>query len=299
MNGKHFAALSAGGTKFIMAVLDEDAKELERLQIPTRTPSQTIPEVVAFFDRFQVCSIGICSFGPVDTDPDSPLYGDILNTPKQAWSQYPLGRTLGEALHVPFAMANDVTGALVGEMEYGSGHGLRCCAYVTVGTGIGGAVVRDGQMTGFLRRPSMGHIPVRKHPDDPAPDGFCPFHKGCIEGLASGPAIEKRWGSPAETLPEEHPAWEMEAYYLAQLCTVIILLYAPEQIILGGGVMRNELLFPMIRAGVRALLNDYIQLSQVTIGLDQYIVPTRLEGKNDILGACHLAKSLIARGRTG
>lgn len=244
----HLGALEAGGTKMVLSCLDEDGAMLERLSIPTRTPEETMPEMIGFFRERRVDALGIGCFGPLDLNPHSDTYGNITATPKLPWRHYPILQAFREALAVPVALDTDVNAAALAEARLGAARGLGSCLYVTVGTGIGGGVVMGGRPVHGLAHPEFGHQLMRPAPGDPMPEGVCPYHKGCLEGLASGPAMEKRWGVSAKALPPEHPAWEVESDYLAQMCHNAIMAFSPEKIILGGGVMQQKFLLPLSAA---------------------------------------------------
>lgn len=287
-------ALESGGTKMVCAVGDADGRIFERESFPTTTPEETMPRLIGFFERAHIEALGVGGFGPLDLNPESPTYGFITSTPKLAWRDYPLLPTLTGALRVPALIDIDVNAAALGELRFGAARGKNSCLYVTVGTGVGGGVVVEGRLVHGLLHPEHGHIPLRPHPDDPAPHGFCPYHDGCLEGLACGPAIEKRWGVSAKNLPEDHPAWEIEAFYLAQLCVTATLAYSPEIIILGGGVMRQAHLFPRIRRRTREMLGGYVRHDLILRRIEEYIVPPALGGDSGVVGALLLAER--ARG---
>ena len=120
--------------------------------------------------------------------------------------------------------------------------------------------------------------------------GICNFHQNCLEGLASGPALEKLWGMKAELISKNHEAWNLQAEYLAKAIMNYILILAPKRIILGGGVMEQKQLFPLVRKKVKEYLNGYIHISEIFDHLDDYIVPPKLGNKAGILGAIALAK---------
>lgn len=282
-------ALEAGGTKMVCSTGDEHGRLWTRETFPTTTPAETIPLLIDFFRRHPVEALGIGSFGPLDLRPDSPTYGYITSTPKLAWVQCPLLPTLAEALGVPVGLDTDVNAAALAEHALGAARGLSGCLYITVGTGIGGGLVVEGRMVHGLLHPELGHIWLRPHPDDPVPHGFCPYHDGCLEGMASGPALQKRWGRPACELEASHPAWTLEAHYLAQMCMTAIVAFSPEKIILGGGVMQQAHLFPRIRAEVRRMLGGYVRHRAVEADIDQYIVPPGLGADSGATGALLLA----------
>lgn len=291
-----FGALEAGGTKMVMSILDREGTMLERVSIPTRTPEETMPEMIAFFRERRICALGIGCFGPLDLNPASPTYGYITATPKLPWRNYPLLPTFTRALNIPVLLDTDVNGAALAESRLGAAKGSGSCLYVTIGTGIGGGVVIGGQCVHGLMHLELGHQLIAPEATDPTPEGFCPYHKRCLEGLASGPAIMKRWGTPAQDLPEDHPAWALEASYLAQMCVNAMLTFSPEKIILGGGVMHKDFLFPMIREKTLQLLGGYISSPVVDAGLTDYIVSPGLGDNSGVMGAWLLALSAYEQG---
>ena len=288
-----FGALEAGGTKMVLSLMSETGDLLERVSIPTKAPAETMPEMIDFFKARDIAALGIGCFGPLDLNPASPTYGYITSTPKLAWRSCPIAPAFHEALGVPVKLDTDVNGAAMAEHALGAAKGLNSCVYVTVGTGIGGGVIMGGKPVHGLVHPEFGHQLMRELPGDPAPDGFCPYHKGCLEGLAAGPAIERRWGRPAVELPPEHPAWALEAGYLAQMCMNAMVMFSPEKLILGGGVMQQQHLFPMIREKTVALLGDYVQHPAVAQGLKDYIVAPGLGVNSGVMGAYLLAKEAL------
>ncbi len=285
-----YGAIEAGGTKMVLAVADENLQLLYRETLPTETPDITMPRMIAFFREHPVDALGIGSFGPLDLNPASKDYGYITKTPKLAWRDYPFMPAFQQALQVPCLMDTDVNTAALCEAEMGAARGLRNCVYITVGTGIGGGVYCEGQLVHGLMHPEVGHTLLRSHPGDPAPEGFCPYHQGCLEGLASGPAMEKRWGKSTRELPVEHEAWEVEAHYLSQMCMNLIMTVSPQKIILGGGVMNQTALYPMIRRETKRLLNGYVACIDT---LDDIIVPPACFPDSGLLGALLLAKKAI------
>ena len=282
--------LEAGGTKMVLSVGNENNELLEQTSIPTETPAKTIPAMVEWFKSKDIIALGIGSFGPVDLNPKSQTYGYITSTPKQGWTNQPLLPTLQESLHVPAMIDTDVNAAALAEWKLGAAKGLNSCLYVTIGTGVGAGLVVEGHLVHGLLHPEMGHMLLQPAKNDPTPDGFCHFHKGCLEGLASGPAIEKRWGRKAYELPQDHEAWELEGWYLAQMCVNAICTLSPEKIILGGGVMQQKHLFPMIRKKTQELLNGYIRHQAILEKIDAYITEPGLGTRSGATGALLLAK---------
>lgn len=282
-------ALEAGGTKMVCGIGDEYGHVFERESFPTRTQAETLADIIAYFKDKNIEALGISSFGPLNLNRDDPDFGNITTTPKPGWANCPLRRTLAEALNVPVGIDTDVNGAALAELKLGAGVGLKSLVYYTIGTGIGGGGIADGQLIHGLVHPEMGHMILRAHPDDPAPHGFCPYHDGCLEGMANGPAIEKRWGISAKELPDDHIGWVIEAEYLAQMCANTIVMLSPQKIVLGGGVMHRTHLFPMIRRRTLEILNGYVASPAILEHIDSFIVPPALGDNAGAAGSLLLA----------
>ncbi|MCI5957156.1 MAG: ROK family protein [Clostridiales bacterium] len=287
---KKIGALEAGGTKMVLAVYTEDGGELERLTLPTETPEKTMPGMIAFFRGHAVDALGVGSFGPLDLNPASPTYGCITSTPKLAWRDYPLLKALLDGRDIPAGIDTDVNAAVMAECELGAARGCQSAVYITVGTGIGGGVYINGQTVHGLLHPEVGHMLLRAHPDDPNPRGVCPYHDGCLEGLAAGPAIGARVGGDARTLADDHPTFAIEAYYLAQMCANLVVTLSPERIILGGGVMQRACLLPMVREETARLLNGYVQSPMITERMEEYIVTPALYPVSGLVGSYLIGK---------
>lgn len=285
-------AIEAGGTKFVCAVGKADGTLIERVQFDTLLPGETIPQVIGFFKQYDIESLGIGSFGPVYINPDEANYGRIGATPKQGWKGYPFLDKMKEVFAVPMKLNTDVNAAALGEVMHGAAKDVDSCMYITVGTGIGAGAVRNQQLLQGLSHPEMGHIIVRRHEDD-SYTGTCPYHGDCLEGLAAGPAIEKRWGSKGIELQDRQDVWELEAYYLAQALAQYILILSPNRIIMGGGVMKQQQLFPLIHKNVQQILNGYIDVPDIMEHIDTYIVPPKLGDDAGIVGALMLAKQAL------
>ena len=279
-----FGAIEAGGTKFVCAVSDENFTIKERVSIPTTTPEETMTEVFSFFDQYELTAIGIGSFGPIDVNKESDTYGYITSTPKAAWKFYDFLGSVKNRYSVPIGWTTDVNAAALGEIKLGAAKGLKSCVYLTVGTGIGGGAVINGELLEGYGHPEMGHIPVRLHPNETY-KGTCPYHGDCLEGIAAGPAIEGRFGKKGHLLADQEEVWEIEAYYLAQALMNYTLILSPERIVLGGGVMKQKQLYPLVRQKFAELINDYVQVPD----LEQYIVAPGLEDNAGILGSLLLA----------
>jgi len=292
-----FGGIEAGGTKFVCAVGAGPDDLRAETRFPTTTPDETIGRAVAFFKEQAadepLAAIGIASFGPVDPDPGSPTFGTITTTPKPGWQNTDVAGRIKSALGVPVGFDTDVNGAALGEHEWGAAQDVETLIYLTVGTGIGGGGIVRGQPIHGLVHPEMGHIRIPHDREQDPFEGICPYHKDCLEGLASGPAIEARWGERGENLPEDHPAWSLEAHYLALGLTTMICILSPQRIVLGGGVMQQPRLFPMIRSEVQELLNSYVQAPAIMEQIDEYIVPPALGGDAGVLGAIALARQTL------
>jgi fructokinase len=291
-----FGAIEAGGTKFVCGI-GTGPEDLTIVQIPTTTPEATVRQVIDFFQgsKEPIRGIGIGSFGPLDLHPESPTFGFITSTPKPGWRNFNIAGIIAGELGVPVGFDTDVNAAALGEGRWGAAVGLTDFLYLTVGTGIGGgAVVNDSLLHGLVH-PEMGHLRI---PHDRSSDPFtgnCPFHGDCLEGLASGPAMQARWGVPPSQLPENHAAWMLEAHYLALGLVSWVCTLSSQRIIIGGGIMQQPQLFLMIRQEVPLLLNGYIQARALMDSLDDYIVPPKLGSRAGILGALVLAEAALNR----
>lgn len=296
-----FGGIEAGGTKFVCAIGSDPGDLREEERFPTTTPEETIGRCINYFKEHSkqepITAIGISSFGPVDPNPDSPTWGYITSTPKPGWGQTPFAGRIGEELGIPVGFDTDVNGAALGENRWGAARELDTFIYLTVGTGIGGGGLIRGKLMHGLIHPEMGHVRIPHDRLEDSFEGACPFHGDCLEGLAAGPAIEERWGTPGGDLPDGHPAWNLEAEYLALALTGFICTLSPQRIVLGGGVMRRRLLFPRIRARVLKLLNGYVQSPAILERIDRYIVPPALGDKSGVLGAIALARDAAEKGK--
>lgn len=290
--------IEAGGTRFTCVIARTPDAIVERTTIPTTTPGQTLDAVIRFFRdgarrHGRLAALGLASFGPIELDSTAPHYGFITQTPKPDWSDVPILSWLGEALGVPVAFDTDVNGAALGELHGGAAEGLSDFVYVTIGTGIGAGLFTGGRLLNGVSHPELGHLLVARHPDDDYA-GCCPFHGGCLEGLASGPALERRWGLEPSAMPESHHGWAIEAHYLASLCHSLTCLTAPERIILGGGVMLQTHLFAKIRRQFIELSGGYFPWITAE-KLERYIVPPAHLGRSGEVGALVLAEQCVSR----
>src|SRR5262245_9757228 len=293
--------MEVGGTKVVCAIGSGPDDVRAELRLPTTRPAETIAGAQAFFvehaRRWPLAALGIATFGPVDLDPGSPTFGFITTTPKPDWAHTDLAGPLRQALGVPIGFDTDVNGAVLGEHRWGAGRGLDTLVYLTVGAGIGGGALVNGGLLHGLVHPEMGHIRVpRDASADPFP-GACPYHGDCLEGLASGRALRERWGAPGETLSAEHPAWELEAHYLALGISGLVAVLSPRRVIVGGGVMSQRHLLARIRAKVVALLSGYVQSPAILESIEDYIVPPALGARAGVLGAIALGQSVARAAR--
>jgi fructokinase len=289
--------IEAGGTKFVCAVGSGPDDIRAEVRIPTTTPAESIGQAIDFFQAQRarlgpLAAIGIAAFGPIDPKPGSPTFGYITSTPKAGWRNTDFAGVVARGLDVPVGFDTDVNVAALGEFRWGAARGVDNLIYLTIGTGIGGGGLVNGALMHGLIHPEMGHIRVPHNAiADPYP-GCCPYHGDCLEGLASGPAIQERWKQPAEALPADHPAWTLEANYLALAIVNFICTLSPERIILGGGVMSRAALFPLVRRNVQELLKGYVQSPAILGAIDHYIVPPGLGNRSGVLGAFALAQQL-------
>lgn len=293
-----FGGIEAGGTKFVCAVGSGPDDLRAVVRFPTTTPEETLGRAVAFLkDQGPLAAVGVASFGPVDLDPASPTYGYITTTPKPGWAYTDVVGPIRRALGVEVGFDTDVNGAALAEYRWGAARGSDTFVYLTVGTGIGGGGMVDGRLIHGLVHPEMGHVYVPHNRERDPYSGCCPYHGDCLEGLASGPAIEGRWGQPAETLPPDHPAWELEAEYLALAVANLVCLLSPRRVILGGGVMQQAHLFPPIRRRVKELLGGYIPSPTILERIEAYIVPPGLGDRSGVLGTLALARQAAEGGQ--
>lgn len=288
-----FGGVEAGGTKFNCIIASGPENIVAETRIPTTTPEETLQKVIQFFElnrsSYPVSSIGIGSFGPLDLNPTSPTFGYITATPKPHWSYASIAKTIASALNLTVRIDTDVNAAALGEFTWGAAQGLDQFIYLTIGTGIGGGAMVNGKLVHGLVHPEMGHIAMPHDLSRDPYEGWCPFHKDCFEGLAAGPAIQMRWGVPASQLAVNHPAWQLEAYYIAAALQTYTCTLSPQRIILGGGVMNQQHLFPLIRREFQNMLNNYVQADVILNKLNQYIVPPVLGNRAGVLGSLALA----------
>ena len=288
---KLYGSLEAGGTKFVCAVGDKEFNVVEKLQFKTTTPIETLNNAIEFFKKFDnLVSLAIGSFGPIDIDKSSKTYGYIASTPKPNWSNTDVVGTLQKALNIPIYFTTDVNSSAYGEMY--ARKDINTLVYFTIGTGIGAGVITNNHFIGELGHPEIGHIYVNKHPVDLKNDfnGICPYHDGCLEGMAAGPSIEKRCGIRGENILSDDPVWDIEAYYIAQSAVYATVTFRPQVIVYGGGVFSNDFMLKKVKEEFEKLLNNYLPIPNV----DDYIVTPAIENNGSAtLGNFVLAKKLI------
>ncbi len=280
-------ALEAGGTKMVCAIGNEHGEIFERTSIPTETPEITVPKLIEYFADKEIDALGIGCFGPIDLNRNSDTYGFITTTPKLAWANYDIVGVFREALKIPVGFDTDVNGSALGEATWGITKGLENSMYITIGTGVGAGIITNGKLLHGMLHPEGGHLLLAKHHSD-SYEGSCPYHKSCLEGLASGPAIEARWGEKGVKLADKKEVWELEAYYIGQALTAYIVILSPQRIVLGGGVMHQEHMMPMVREEVKLQLNGYLKTKELE-DMDNYIVLPSLNDNQGIMGALKLA----------
>jgi fructokinase len=267
---------------------------VDEFVIPTTSPDEALEQVIAYFRRqafsAPIVAVGIASFGPIDRDLSSPSYGFVTNTPKSGWRNTDVVGCVRSALGVPVAWDTDVNGAALAESRWGAGRGLKSLVYVTIGTGIGGGAVYDGTIARGTGHPEMGHVIVERIEGDDFP-GVCLSHTNCIEGMASGRAVAGRVGHQPEALANDHPVWDLEVKYLAQGLRTITYVLAPDVIVLGGGVMRQPMLLPKVRAQLVVINNGYVDLPHMNAGIDRYVVAPVLGTRSGVIGALALAEA--------
>lgn len=290
---KLYGSVEAGGTKFVCAVGDDDFQVIEKVQFPTTTPYETIEKTVAFFKRYEkdLASVAIGSFGPIDIDPNSSTYGFITTTPKPNWANVDLLGLISKDFKIPFYFTTDVNSSAYGETMVRPN--ISSLVYYTIGTGIGAGAIQNGHFIGGTGHTEAGHVYVPRHPRDYANEfvGTCPFHNGCLEGLAAGPSLEARTGIRGELIEQNSDVWDIQAYYIAQAAVQATVLYRPQVIVFGGGVMAQEHMLKRVREKFTALLNDYLPVPDPSA----YIVtPAVAENGSATLGNFALAKHLLA-----
>jgi fructokinase len=298
-SNSYFAGVIVGGTKVICAIAKGPNDIVSQTRISTTLPKETIKKVVEYINQsnidYGISGIGITSFGPLNIDPESDRYGYIGGTPKPHWSNVDL---LGpfKKFKVPIAIDHDISAAAFSEYYWNPENWkLDPLVFCNIGTGIDTGIIINGKILHGLLFSEGGHSFIPHDIQiDPFP-GACPFHGDCFEGLASGSAIEKRFGMRAESIQDNDPFWVIEANYIAFALSNMILNISPKRIILGGGVMSREFLFPLIRQKILQRLNDYLVAPEILEKIDGYLVPSFFGETSGILGAIALAKNAAAQ----
>lgn len=293
--GKLYGSIEAGGTKFVCAVGDEEYTVVDKTQFPTTTPEETIAQTIAYFKAFEadLAGIAIGSFGPIDIDPSSETYGYITTTPKPGWANVDLLGQLSTAFEIPFDVTTDVNSSAYGEAL--ARPGVESLVYYTIGTGIGAGAIQKGEFVGGLGHTEAGHTYVMAHPEDVEHgfQGVCPFHKGCLEGMASGPSLKARTGTRGELIEQDASVWDVQAFYIAQAALQATMLYRPQVIVFGGGVMAQDHMVMRVHEKFKTLLNDYLPVPDLT---DYIVTPAVADNGSATLGNFALAK-LAAEGK--
>jgi fructokinase len=291
------AGIEGGGTKFVTAVArmsDSDEPELVTPEFVTKTtsePAAMVSEIVAFLkrtcqDHGPLDALGVATFGPLDLNKSSDTYGCLTTTPKPGWAGFDLLGSLRRGLEtdgqtLPIGFDTDVNGAALGEWRWGAARRHNPAVYITVGTGIGGGAIISGAPLHGASHPEMGHLKVPRYPGDEFA-GACPTHRDCLEGLAAAPAIRQRWNMPPADIPDDHPAWEAEAHYLAQGLRVITLVLSPQIVVLGGGVMQRKGLLQAVGERLDEALDGYVPAPE--------LVPPHFGMRAGLIGALALAE---------
>lgn len=290
--------IEAGGTKFVCAVGTGPGDLRDEVRFSTTTPKETIGQAIQFFQEQEMkhgklAALGIAAFGPLDPEPCSPTYGFITTTPKPGWANANFVGAMQQAFPIPVGFDTDVNGAALGEWRWGAAQDVNTFIYLTIGTGVGGGAMVNGRLLHGLVHPEMGHISLVHDWENDPYAGRCPYHGDCLEGMAAGPAIGERWGVKGQELPPNHPAWELEADYLAQALRNFICTLSPQRIIMGGGVMEQPQLFPLVRQKTRDYLKGYVQHPAILEQIDSYIVPPGLGNRAGVLGAIALGQQAL------
>jgi fructokinase len=295
MPNNFFGGIEGGGTHFNCIIAKDPENILSEMSFSTTSPSETVDKVVHFFVEHikrgvDICSVGLGSFGPLDLNTTSETFGSITHTPKPGWSNTPILKMISEKLPVPVSLDTDVNCAALGEGLWGEAQRLTDFLYITVGTGIGGGLIIHGKPVHGMVHSELGHILIPHDREKDPFTGICPFHGDCLEGLACGPSLKVRWKQLPEDLPASHPAWDLEAEYLATALHNLIYTISPQRVILGGGVMKQVQLYSIIHQKVLEKLKDYAINPFLKDHIEKFIVPPGLDHRSGALGAIALAK---------
>lgn len=295
--------IEAGSARLVAGVGREGEGLLETVRIPGSSPGETMAQVFSHFRTMEethgkIEALGVASFGPLDLDPKSPTYGYITHTPQSAWRNFNFLGSLASQFLLPTSWDTDVNAAVLAESLWGAGKGVDHVLYLSVGTRISGAFRHHGRTLHGLTHPEMGHLLISRDERRDAFTGTCPVHKFCLEGLASGAALEARWKTIPADLPASHPAWDLEAEYLGRALASLVLTLSPERIILGGGIGRSEGLLVKVREQLREALGNYVQHPAITERLNQFLVPPALGKQSTLMGAFALGMMAWREGRS-
>jgi fructokinase len=288
---KIYGGVETGGTWCVCAVGSGPHELLAQEQFPTASPPETLERIIGFFREHPMpAAIGVGSFGPIDADPHSPTWGQVTTTPKPGWQRTAVATVIRDRLGVPVAFDTDVNAAALGEHRWGAGRDVDSLCYLTVGTGVGAGLVIRGRPLRGLVHPEVGHLRIPHDRERDPFAGSCPAHCDCWEGLASGLALAERWNASPANLPDEHPAWSLEADYVALGLLSIVCVASPERIVVGGGVMDRPRLLPLVRARLRELVAGYLDTPMLGERIDSYLVAPALGDRAGVLGAIALAE---------
>jgi fructokinase len=273
-------SLEAGETKFVCTVGNSNYQIKDTVTFPTEDPAITLEKVVAYFHNFNLASLGIATFGPIELNKEFFNYGQISSSPKLEWNGVNLYEYFSKQLEIPIALTTDVNASAYGEYvmsKLGNQH-LHSLVYYTVGTGIGAGIIYDGKILGDLGHPEAGHIFVKRHADDLDFKGTCPFHGDCLEGLVSRPAIEARVNKKASELTKANPVWTILAFYVAQAVIQTTLTLRPQKIVLGGSLM-NDHFISLIRSEFVRLLHYYVVVPKI----EDYLTPAIVQNNGSAM----------------
>ncbi|MGZ4167882.1 MAG: ROK family protein [Solirubrobacteraceae bacterium] len=287
-----YGGVETGGTWVVCAIGTGPDDIAAEESFPTGEPEPTLARIAEFFERGpRPAAIGIGSFGPVDLDRASPTWGHVTSTPKPGWAHTPVAPALADRLGLPVRFDTDVTTAALGEQRWGAAAGCDSVCYLTVGTGIGAGLLVDGRPVHGLVHPEVGHLRVPHDRERDPFAGVCPAHGDCWEGLAAGGAIGARWGVHPKEIPDDHPAWALEAEYVALGILAIVLVASPRRVVVGGGVMARAGLLDSVRSRLVDLNAGYLETPMMGAAVDRYVVAPALGERAGVLGAIALAQN--------
>lgn len=292
-NDIFYGGIELGGTKTVVAIGPDDGTISARVTIPTGTPQDLLPVIGQFFAEQsnsygRPAALGVGAFGPIVIDPTAIGYGHLLETNKPGWSGFDLVGGLQSVCDLPVSLVTDVAAAGVGEARHGALKGLELGLYLTVGTGIGGAIICRGEPLPALLHPEIGHINLQRRYNDAAPSA-CRFHHNCAEGLAGGPAIMARFGQSLSHFSPDSLELALVAHYLGELCANLVLAISPQRILLGGGVGKTP---GLIAATHSALLTHLGGYAGAQVEASNFLCAPWLGQDAGIVGALRCATAL-------